>query len=230
MDKIRINKYLADKGFTTRRGADILIAEKKVLINGKIAKLGDRVGADDKVTLKDFENKKYVYYAYYKPKGVATLASGQEKSIKDSIEFPEKVFPLGRLDKDSEGLIIMTNDGRLTDKLLNPKFEHQKEYYVEIDRPITHEFLVKISNRVDIGIHKTKKSLVRKVDSKAFEIILLEGKNRQIRRMCGVLGAGVKKLKRFRIMNIMIGKLKPNQYRNISGKELQNFLADLGIS
>lgn len=230
MDKIRINKYLADKGFTTRRGADILIAEKKVLINGKIAKLGDKVGADDKVTLKDFENKKYVYYAYYKPKGIATLASGQEKSIKDSIEFPEKVFPLGRLDKDSEGLIIMTNDGRLTDKLLNPKFEHQKEYYVEIDRPITHEFLVKISNRVDIGIHKTKKSLVRKVDLKAFEIILLEGKNRQIRRMCGVLGAGVKKLKRFRIMNIMIGKLKPNQYRNISGKELQNFLADLGIS
>ncbi len=230
MDKIRINKYLADKGFTTRRGADILITEKKVLINGKIAKLGDKVGADDKVTLKDFENKKYVYYAYYKPKGIATLASGQEKSIKDSIEFPEKVFPLGRLDKDSEGLIIMTNDGRLTDKLLNPKFEHQKEYYVEIDRPITHEFLVKISNRVDIGIHKTKKSLVRKVDLKAFEIILLEGKNRQIRRMCGVLGAGVKKLKRFRIMNIMIGKLKPNQYRNISGKELQNFLADLGIS
>ncbi|MCC7469612.1 MAG: pseudouridine synthase [Bacteroidetes bacterium] len=230
MDKIRINKYLADKGFTTRRGADILITEKKVLINGKIAKLGDKVGADDKVTLKDFENKKYVYYAYYKPKGIATLASGQEKSIKDSIEFPEKVFPLGRLDKDSEGLIIMTNDGRLTDKLLNPKFEHQKEYYVEIDRPITHEFLVKISNRVDIGIHKTKKSLVRKVDLKAFEIILLEGKNRQIRRMCGVLGAGVKKLKRFRIMNIMIGKLKPNHYRNISGKELQNFLADLGIS
>ena len=228
-NEIRINKYLADKNYSTRRGADSLILEGKVYINGKKAVLGDKVKDGDKVTVKDFKDKEYVYYAYYKPAGVSTLATGQEKSIKDIVNFPEKVFPLGRLDKESEGLLIMTNDGRLTDKLLNPKFEHEKEYYVELDRTLTHEFLVKIRGKLDIGIHKTKKSLARRKGQNAFDIILSEGKNRQIRRMCGVLGAGVKKLKRFRIMNILIGKLKPNQFRRLTKKELDNFLFSLGI-
>lgn len=224
---MRINKYLSEKNITTRRGADVLITEGKVFINGRKAVLGDKVTEQDKVIVEGFNPKKYVYYAYYKPSGIATLATGEEKSIKDVTNFPEKVFPIGRLDKESEGLIIMTNDGRMTDKLLNPKFEHEKEYYVELDRPITHEFLVRISNRVNIGIHITKKSLVRKKDKNSFEIILSEGKNRQIRRMCGVLGAGVKKLKRFRILNILIGKLKPGQFRELKGEELNNFLKKL---
>lgn len=229
-NETRINKYLAEKNYATRRGADALVLEGKVFINGKKAVLGDKVKDGDKVTVKDFQEKEYVYYAYYKPAGVSTLATGQEKSIKDVAKFPEKVFPLGRLDKESEGLLIMTNDGRLTDKLLNPKFEHEKEYYVELDRPLTHEFLMKVRGKLDIGIHKTKKSLARRKGTHAFEIILSEGKNRQIRRMCGVLGAGVKKLKRFRIMNILLGKLKPNQYRKISNKELDEFLFSLNIS
>lgn len=227
---MRINKYLAHKNYATRRGADVLVSEGKVYINGKKAVLGDTVNETDEVTLKDFIGKDYVYYSYYKPAGVATLATGEEKSIKDVANFPEKVFPLGRLDKESEGLLIMTNDGRLTDRLLNPKFDHEKEYYVEVDRPLTHEFLVKMSNKMDIGIHKTKKAKVRRAGNSAFEIILGEGKNRQIRRMCGVLGFGVKKLKRFRVMNVLLGRLKPNQYKKLTGKELKTFLDSLSIS
>lgn len=226
----RINKYLAEKNYATRRGADELVSAGKVLINGKVAKLGDQVREDDIVSVKDFETKDYVYYAYYKPSGVVTL--GKElgaKNIEETVKFPERVFPLGRLDKDSEGLLIMTNDGRLTDKLLNPKFDHEKEYLVEVDREITHEFLVKMSHKVDIGIHVTNKSKIRRVDKNHFEIILSEGKNRQIRRMCGVLGFGVRKLKRFRVVNILLGKLKPNQYRKLSTKELETFLKNLGI-
>jgi len=226
---MRINKFLALKNYSTRRGADKLVKEGKVFINGKRASLGDKVSEKDKVTLKGFETEKYVYYAYYKPAGVATLATGKEKAIKDVANFPETVFPLGRLDKDSEGLLIMTNDGRLTDKLLNPKFEHEKEYEVTVDRPITHEFLVKMSKKVDIGIGKTKESKIRRKNKNTFEIILSEGKNRQIRRMCGVFGYGVKKLKRFRIMNILIKKLKPNQFRKISGKEQKDFFKKIGV-
>lgn len=226
----RINKYLADKNYATRRGADALVSAGKVFINGKKAVLGDKVEEGDKVTVAGFESPKYVYYAYYKPAGVATLSSGKgEKAIADVAKFPEKVFPLGRLDKDSEGLLIMTNDGRLTDKLLNPKFEHEKEYLVEVDRPITHQFLVKMSHKVDIGIGKTKESKIRKKSNNTFEIILSEGKNRQIRRMCGVFGYGVRRLVRFRVMNILLGRLKPNQFKKLSTRELGIFLKSLGI-
>ena len=227
---MRINKYLAHKNYATRRGADTLISAGKVFLNGKKATLGDQVNENDEVTLKDFKAADYVYYAYYKPSDVVTLSATQnEKSIGDVVEFPEKVFPLGRLDKDSEGLLIMTNDGRLTDKLLNPANDHEKEYYVEVDRPITHEFLVKMSQKIDIGIHVTKKSKVRRADKNSFDIILSEGKNRQIRRMCGVLGFGVKKLKRFRIMNIALGKLKPNQFRKLSTRELSALFKSIGL-
>ena len=227
---MRINKYLAHKNYSTRRGADELVSAGKVSINGKTATLGDKVTETDTVTLKDFKSTEYVYYAYYKPAGVLTMGHDEDaKNIEDSAKFPERVFPLGRLDKDSEGLLIMTNDGRMTDKLLNPAFDHEKEYAVEVDRPITHEFLVKISQKVDIGIGKTKASKVRRIDKNHFEIILSEGKNRQIRRMCGVLGFGVKRLKRFRIMNILLGKIKPNQFKKIEGKELATLKKSLGM-
>ncbi len=227
---MRINKYLAHKNYATRRGADELISAGKVYLNGKAASLGDQVNEADEVTLKGHTPKEYAYYAYYKPAGV--LSMGREegvKNIEDSAKFPEKVFPLGRLDKDSEGLLIMTNDGRMTDKLLNPAFNHEKEYEVTVDREISHEFLMKISQKVDIGIGKTRASKVRRTSNNTFEIILEEGKNRQIRRMCGVLGYGVKKLRRFRIMNILLGKLKPNQFRIIKDKELSTLKKSLGL-
>ncbi len=227
---MRINKYLAHKNYSTRRGADELISGGKVRINGRVAKLGDKVTEEDKVVLQGFASPEYAYYAYYKPAGVLTMGHDEgAKNIEDSAKFPTKVFPLGRLDKDSEGLLIMTNDGRMTDKLLNPANDHEKEYIVEVDREISHEFLVKISQKVDIGIGKTKASKVRRIDKNHFEIILSEGKNRQIRRMCGVLGYGVRKLKRFRIMNILLGKLRPNQYRNITDKELKDLKKSIGM-
>lgn len=227
---MRINKYLAHKGFSTRRGADELISAGKVYINGKVAKLGMEVLETDKVTLKGFEPKEYVYHAYYKPVGVITIGKEENtKSIADVAKFTEKVFPLGRLDKDSEGLIVMTNDGRLSDKLLNPENEHEKEYVVELDKPITHEFLVKMFRGVKIKTGRTKEAKIRRKNKNSFEIVLTEGKNRQIRRMCGALGYQVKRLKRVRVMNILLGKLKANQWRKIEGKELNLFKKSLGI-
>lgn len=228
---IRINKYLALKNYATRRGADTLISSGKVLINGKRAALGDQVQEKDTVTLQGVETKEFFYYAYYKPVDVITIGSVIEgKRIEDVAKFPEKVFPIGRLDKDSEGLLIMTNDGRLTDKLLNPDNDHEKEYLVYVDKEITHSLLVKMSQGIDIGGYKTKKCKIRRVDKHSFEIILTEGKNRQIRRMCGALGFAVKKLKRIRIMNITLGKIKPNQFKKLDGKELKTLLEKLTIS
>ena len=227
---MRINKYLAHKNYATRRGADDLISQGKVLINKKVAKLGDQVSETDVVTLRGMEKKEFAYYAYYKPIGVSTIGGNtDEKSIKDIAKFDEKVFPLGRLDKDSEGLLIMTNDGRLTDKLLNPELDHEKEYLVTVDKEVTHSFLVKMNLGIKIGDYKTKKVKIRRVDKHSFEIILTEGKNRQIRKMCGSLGLAVKSLKRVRIMNILIGKLKQNQWRKIEGKELKTLFKDLGF-
>lgn len=228
---IRINKYLAIKNYSTRRGADELIKNGKVFINGKVASLGDKVSEKDVVTLKDFKNANLVYYAYYKPVEVLTIGSKAEgRRIEDVAKFPEKVFPIGRLDKDSEGLILMTNDGRLTDRLLNPENTHEKEYTVTVDKEITHEMLVKMSLGVNIGGYKTRKTKIRRKDKHTFDIILTEGKNRQIRRMCGALGFAVKKLKRMRIMDIKIGRLKPNQFRKLEGLELKKLLSTLKIS
>jgi len=227
---MRLNKYLAHKNYATRRAADALIERGSVRINGRAAALGDKVSETDTVEVIGFVSPEYVYFAYNKPAGV--LSMGHEpgvKNIAETAKFPVPVFPLGRLDKDSEGLLIMTNDGRMTDKLLNPNKDHEKEYIVTVDREITHEFLMKMSQKVDIGIGKTKASKVRRTSNNTFEIILSEGKNRQIRRMCGALGYGVKKLRRFRIMNILLGKLKANQWRKIEGKELSALQKSLGM-
>lgn len=231
---IRINKYLAEKNYSSRRGADELIESGKVFINGKRATLGDKVGLEDRVEVKGMQAKEFEYYAYYKPKGVVTIgAQNDEKEIKDVTDLPSDIFPLGRLDKDSEGLLIMTNDGRITEALLSPKAKHEKEYTVTVDKPVSHQLLVRLSQGVSIGKtgttrnYKTKKTEVRRADKESFDIILREGKNRQIRRMCGAVGFQVKKLRRFRIMNITLGKLKPNTYRKLKGKELTDFLGAL---
>lgn len=235
---IRINKYLADNNFCSRREADVLIKETKVFINGKRAKLGDRVFESDEVKVSGMGAKENFYFAYYKKRGVVTInAQDEEKEIKDVAEFPvEGIYPLGRLDKESEGLLIFTNDGRLTDALLNPKKSHEKEYSVKVDKKISNSFIqsmiggVNIGNAGNIRNYKTKPALVRKTDFDSFDIVLTEGKNRQIRRMCGALGYAVKKLKRFRILNIELRKLKPNTFRQIEGKELDRFLNLLKIN
>lgn len=227
---IRINKYLALKSVCSRREADALISAGKIKINGQRAKLGDKVFEQDKISVEG-NRKKIVYFVLNKPNGIITHSPQKnEKSINDMVRFPEKVFPLGRLDKNSRGLIILTNDGRATDRLLNPASNHEKEYEVRVDRLLKESFLRKMSSGVvlDDG-QKTKKCQIRKRGEKDFSIILTEGKNRQIRRMCETLGYHVVDLNRTRIMNVQLGNLKLGQFRKLADAELADFLAALGL-
>ena len=230
---IRINRYLAKKQICTRREADVLVSSGKVAINGQKAVLGDKVKEGDKVTVsEDIKRKRnFVYLAFNKPKGVITHSPQKgEKEISDIVSYPTKLFPVGRLDKDSYGLIILTNDGRITDRMLNPEYCHDKEYRVRVDRKITPSFLEKMASGVVLGNgHKTKACKVHKLDNFIFSIILTEGKKRQIRRMCEVLGRIVVDLKRERIINVKLENLNPGQYRKIEGEELGEFLCKIGI-
>lgn len=227
---MRINKYLAFKNIASRREADSLIQNKKVFINGKLAVLGDQVQENDKVEVKNFK-KKNIYLAFYKPRGIATHSSQEnEKSIKDIIHFSENVFPIGRLDKDSHGLIILTNNGLITDKLLNPENFHEKEYIVKVDQKIKDSFL----NRMQRGVklddgYLTQECKIKQLSEKTFSIILTEGKKRQIRRMCDACGYRVLDLKRIRVMNVKLQDLKSGNYRQIIGKEESDFLKELGL-
>jgi 23S rRNA pseudouridine2604 synthase len=209
---MRINKYLADKKISTRRGADELIKEKKVFVNGKLAELGSQVNEDDKVEVRGAERKKYQYFAYNKPIGIET----------DSPR--EGLFPLGRLDKASHGLLILTNDGRITDQLLNPKYIHEKEYLVRTSNKLRSNFKQKMEIGVNIEGYQTKPCKVQIINDFTFRIILTEGKKHQIRRMCANLFQEIMDLKRERIMNIKLGNLKPNAIREIKGEELTTFL------
>jgi len=227
----RINKWLADHQYASRREADALIEKGFVFINGKKAVLGDKVEDADKVEVRGKLAAEKVYYAYNKPMGVVTVnAQKGEQEILDVVQFPEKVYPVGRLDKDTEGLIIFTNDGRLTTALLDPKEVTEKEYSVTVDKPITHQMLVRLGLGVDIGVvgksrhYKTKKAKVRKISTKRLDIVITEGKNRQVRRMCGALGYKVVELRRFRIGNIKLGSLKKGQYRKLKESEIEEFL------
>jgi 23S rRNA pseudouridine2604 synthase len=203
----------------------------KVRINKRKAVLGDKVFEKDDVTLMKNSQKKLFYYAYNKPMGIITHSpQGDEKGILDLTKFPQEVYPIGRLDKDSWGLIILTNDGRITDKVLSPEKNHEKEYAVKIDKFMSMSFMNKMRRgvKLDDG-YRTKECKMQKINDAMFSIILTEGKKRQIRRMCSALGYGVMDLKRVRIMNIKIGSLKPGVFREIKGVELKNFLAGLGL-
>ncbi len=225
---MRINKYLALKKYSTRRGADEMIRKNRVHINGKLAALGDKVQENDTVEIQGFQ-KKYRYFAYNKPRGVITHSPGdEEESIEDILPL-KNVFPVGRLDKDSYGLIILTDDGRITDPLLNPKYAHEKEYEVVCLDALPSNFKRKMEGGVDIGGYITKSSRLTILGKHKFSIILTEGKKHQIRRMCGAFGQSVVKLKRVRLMNIMLGQLKSGEYRAIEGAELNTFLKALGI-
>jgi len=235
---IRINKYLAHQKVCARREADELILAKKVRINGKIAVLGDKVKENDKVTVDNFK-KDLVYLAFNKPKGIIThTPQNGEKEIKDVLaEGPTSprlrgvnVVPVGRLDKNSSGLIILSNDGRLTDKLLNPEYNHEKEYVIKVNKDINTSFLNRMADgvKLDDG-YVTKKCKVQKINSEKFLITLTEGKKHQIRRMCDALGYGVVNLERRRIMNVKLNSLQSGDYREIKGYELNELLKSVGL-
>lgn len=216
---VRINKYLASQNITTRKGADVLIKNKKVFINGKLAILGSKVNESDEVVVKEEKTKKnYKYYAYNKPRGLATPEI-----------YTEGLFPIGRLDKDSQGLLILTNDGRITDKLLNPKYIHEKEYLVKTLNKLRSSFKQKMEVGVQIEGYKTKPCKIKILNDHQFKIILTEGKKHQIRRMCSALFQEISDLKRIRILNIELDNLKSGNLRELKGKELEIFLKNIGV-
>lgn len=228
---MRINKYLAHEGIATRRGADEMVARGKVLVNGRVAVLGEKIHKDDKVELRGKTTpKKFLYYAYNKPVGVITHSPQVgEKDIKQSVKLSSDIFPVGRLDKDSGGLIILTNDGRVTDRLLNPKYNHDKEYRVRTLDPLRDSFKKKMEAGVDIEGYLTRPCSVRTTGPKSFNIALTEGKKHQIRRMVAALHNTVVDLERMRILNVRLDDLKPNAWRPILGDELTIFLSKIGM-
>ena len=209
-DKVRINKFLSQAGFCSRREADKFILDERVTINGVVAKMGEKIDPNDDISV-DGEriskkpNKK-IYIILNKPKGiVCTTDSGVEKNnIIDYVNHPKRIFPIGRLDKTSEGLIFLTNDGDIVNKILRAKNKHEKEYHVTVDKPITHEFIQQMSKGVPILNTVTRPCEIKRIKDYEFKIILTQGLNRQMRRMCEYLGYRVKKLKRIRIMNIKL--------------------------
>lgn len=233
---MRINKYLAHRGMTTRRGGDELIAKGQVLINGIRAKLGDKVMPTDKISLtraaKEKE-KEYVYLAYHKPQGVVTHSPqyGEEDiaHVLRKAGVPKDVAPLGRLDKASRGLILLTNDGRLTDRLLNPRFEHEKEYAVKTKEALRSSFKEKMEAGVDIEGYLTKPTKVSVRGPKEFIVTLTEGKKHQIRRMVSALHNDVVDLRRTRIMNIRLDNLPSGEFRHLDERELTVLLKSLGL-
>lgn len=231
---VRINKFLAARGIASRREADELIAKGSVLVNGVPAEVGQKIAHGDEVDVVG-KTKTKSYYAYYKGRGIITHSPDEgETDIAARLAKDygiTHVAPIGRLDKDSEGLIILTNDGRVTGPLLDPERDHEKEYEVLVDKPISGMFIRAMAAGVDIEGYRTKPAQVEKhpKSDKRFTIILTEGKKHQIRRMCAALGYQVQSLKRVRIMNIELGKLKPNQYRKLAGPELETLLRELRL-
>ena len=222
----RINKYLSEVGYCSRREADRLILEGRVTINGKIPEIGTKVEDSDQVEVKGqriekSKRQKKIYLAFNKPVGiVCTTDRGVEPdNIIDYIKYPKRIFPIGRLDKPSEGLIFLTNDGDIVNKILRARNNHEKEYIVSVNRPINREFIQAMSNGVEILETITKNCFVKQLGPKKFKIILTQGLNRQIRRMCESLGYGVRSLKRVRIMNIKLD-VPTGKYREFTKEEL----------
>jgi 23S rRNA pseudouridine2604 synthase len=229
---IRINKYLAQNNYSTRVGGDELIKKGLVFINGRKAVLGDKIYEGDEVIVKNKGDKKsYVYYAYNKNINISTNPEVGVKDILKATKFPTKVFPVGRLDKDSHGLILMTNDGRVTDRLLSPKYVHEKEYVVKVEPAFTDKFIKLMGDGVHFDGFISKKCKVWRDDKNkdTFHIILTEGKKRQIRRMCEALHHKVVDLKRIRIMNVELGKIAYGEFREIKGEELNILLKSLQL-
>ncbi|CAI8261515.1 MAG: 23S rRNA pseudouridine(2604) synthase [Cryomorphaceae bacterium] len=222
----RINKFLSEIGYCSRRAADKLIEQGRVKINGEVPEMGTKISAEDEVSVNGkvvhrAKKKKMVYIAFNKPVGiVCTTDQMREKNnIIDYINYPTRIFPIGRLDKPSEGLIFLTNDGDIVNKILRARNNHEKEYEVTVSKPITKEFIEAMGNGVPILDTVTRKCFVKQTDKKKFKIILTQGLNRQIRRMCEYLEYDIRKLKRVRIMNINLD-IPLGEYRDFTAREL----------
>ena len=230
-ESIRLNKFLSDAGVCSRRAADRAIEAGQVLVNGEPAVMGQKVSASELV---EFEgkivsnaDKKSVLLAYNKPAGIVCTAEKREKNnIIDHINYPERIYPIGRLDKDSTGLILLTNQGDLVNRIMRAVNAHEKEYIVSVDKEITGDFIKKMSAGVYLDELEvtTRKCKVKKLSKNSFNIVLTQGLNRQIRRMCQMLGYKVQTLKRVRIMNIELGELKEDTYRDVTEDEYNKLL------
>ena len=222
---LRLNKYISDSGFCSRREADQYIENRLVHINGRVAKIGQHVGPGDIVTVKGVEiepreKEQAAYIMLNKPVGITcTTDTSDPDNIIDFLSFGERIFPIGRLDKDSQGLILLTSDGDIVNKILRAGNNHEKEYIVTVDKPVTDDFCLRMSRGVPILNVVTKKCKVEKVSTNTFKVTLVQGLNRQIRRMCEYFGYGVKKLERVRIMNLSLN-IPVGQHRDLTIEEL----------
>ncbi|MFP3324378.1 23S rRNA pseudouridine(2604) synthase RluF [Planococcus sp. SIMBA_160] len=229
---MRINKFLSETGITSRRGADKFIDAGRVEINGQKAELGSKVEPGDEVQVDgkviQQPERAYVYLALNKPVGITSTTERHiEGNIVDFINHPERIFHVGRLDKDSEGLILMTNDGDIVNEILRAEHEHEKEYIVTVDKPVTDAFLESMSSGVEILDTITLPAKAERVAKNVFKLTLQQGLNRQIRRMCTALGYEVKRLQRIRIMNIRLANLKAGEWRDLTQEEKQELFRQL---
>lgn len=233
MELLKVDKFISRSGFCSRRKAFELIEEKRVKVNGKIANFSTKINKGDVVTVdgqrlveKEF---KPVYIAYHKPKGIVCTTEKIKGNIIDAINYPEKIYPVGRLDKDSEGLILLTNHGEIINKISHAEEGHEKEYIVTLNLPVRKKFLEEISQGIEILGEITKPCITELVPGtkRLFKIILTQGLNRQIRRMCNEYDYQVIRLQRVRVMNIHLGKLKPGEWRELSEEELKTLMKEL---
>lgn len=233
-EKVRLNKYLAQAGLCSRREADEFILSGKVTVNGKPADPGMKVNDMDKITVNGKpvgRREKHVVLAYYKPVGVTCTEKDRhaEITIRDAVDYPVRVTYAGRLDKDSEGLLLLTNDGDLINGLMRAANFHEKEYIVRVNKPMSRDFMKKMSDGMllkDLN-ERTRPCFVKEEGRFVFRIILTQGLNRQIRRMCKQLGYGVVSIKRIRIANVLLGKMNPGDIRAVTGAELKELYAEV---
>ena len=223
---MRLNKYLSDAGICSRREADRLVQEGKILVDGKAAVLGMQIAEGQEILVNGKavrREEKKVLLLFHKPRGIECTANPKIKNnVISYIDYPIRIYYIGRLDKDSEGLLLLTNQGELVNKMMRAGNCHEKEYLVTVDKPVTEDFIKKMSNGVPVLGTVTRKCRVEKTGEKTFRIILTQGLNRQIRRLCEYLGYRVKRLKRIRVMNLELGDLPVGQYREAEKKELED--------
>lgn len=228
---MKVDKYIGQSGFTSRRKAHDLVGEQRVRVNGKIATHSTKLQEGDVVTIDGVELKPKifnpVYIAYNKPKGIICTSEKIPGNIIDAVNHPELIYPVGRLDKESEGLILLTNHGALNDKITHPKYEHEKEYLVTLNLPVRKQFLNEISEGIIMQGEKTKPCIasLEPGTKRVFRIVLKQGLNRQIRRMCNAYDYQVLKLQRVRVMNIRLDKLKSGEWRNLTDEELEGLFS-----
>ncbi|MFH1839429.1 MAG: pseudouridine synthase [Patescibacteria group bacterium] len=228
MNKIRINKFISDAGVCSRREADRLIRDGKVKINDTLASTGNQITSEDTVTINGERvspSQAKIYIAFNKPYGVITTTDERRSNnVIDYVDVGARVYPIGRLDVHSTGLLLLTNDGSIVNKILKSKNKKEKEYLVTLNKPIQQKDLQKLRDGIILGDHKTLPARVKKMSAKKINIVLVQGINRQIRRMCEKLGYGVVELKRIRIGSIRLGDLSPGEWRNLTKREIDTLL------